>query len=537
MKKTGALFLLSFLFSCQQSTENPPEEVDVPIAFLAPDELYGQLFSDVQTAQVFPDGKTFLDCEPNGSPVDILEKYLLEKKKPGFNLETFVRANFKTPAPSAIDFKPGKNNSISGHINSMWPMLTRQPDEVNAGSLIPLPRPYIVSELSAREVYYWESYFTMLGLQAAGRNEMVENMVDNFAYLIDTVGYVPFGNRTYYIGRSQPPFFELMVGLLAETKGERVYQKYLPQLKKEYAFWMDGVEKLEELRNGEDEVPEVLTHRRVVQFSDGSVLNRYWDDKDTPRPEHYREDMETAKGSGRPAPEIYRDLRAASESGWEMSSRWLADGQNLQTVHTTDIVPVDLNTLLYNLEFSLAKACEEAGDKKGGAFYIGRAKERALAIQKYCWHAQSSFFTDYDFVKMRPTGVLSLAGIYPLFFHLATPDQAARAAEVVGKDFLKKGGVISTLKNTDLKWDAPNGQAGLQWMTKEGLRRYGYSGLAKKISERWILLNKKAYKISGKTWKEYEVEKANSDKWKEGHESQVGHGCSNGVLIKFLTDS
>lgn len=56
---------------------------------------------------------------------------------------------------------------------------------------------------------------------------------------------------------------------------------------------------------------------------DGSLLNRYWDDRDTPRDESWREDVETARHSGRPANEVYRDLRAGAASGWDYSSRWL----------------------------------------------------------------------------------------------------------------------------------------------------------------------------------------------------------------------
>jgi len=77
----------------------------------------------------------------------------------------------------------------------------------------------------------------------------------------------------------------------------------------------------------------------VVRLKDGSVLNRYWDDRDTPREEAYREDVATARDSGRPAADVYRNLRAAAESGWDFSSRWFADGRTLATIHTVDLVP------------------------------------------------------------------------------------------------------------------------------------------------------------------------------------------------------
>ena len=78
----------------------------------------------------------------------------------------------------------------------------------------------------------------MLGLVESGEFDLIENILDNFAYLIDTVGHIPNGNRTYYITRSQPPFFSQMVKLLADHKGDEVYSKYKSALRKEYEFWM-----------------------------------------------------------------------------------------------------------------------------------------------------------------------------------------------------------------------------------------------------------------------------------------------------------
>src|SRR5262249_22447804 len=152
--------------------------------------------------------------------------------------------------------------------------------------------------------------------EESGRHDLIVSMLHNFAWLIDQFGHIPNGNRTYYLSRSQPPFFAAMVELAAQRDGADAYRQYLPQLKKEYAFWMDGAASL----------APGAAHRRVVKLADGAVLNRYWDDRDTPREESFREDRETAKASGRPAAEVYRNIRATAESGWDFSSRWFADG-------------------------------------------------------------------------------------------------------------------------------------------------------------------------------------------------------------------
>lgn len=89
------------------------------------------------------------------------------------------------------------------------------------------------------------------------------------------------------------------------------------------------------------------------KLQDGTLLNRYWDDRDTPRPESWVEDIATAKSNpNRPATEIYRDLRSAAASGWDFSSRWMDNPHQLNTLRTTSIVPVDLNSLMFKMEKS-----------------------------------------------------------------------------------------------------------------------------------------------------------------------------------------
>ncbi|AXM03143.1 hypothetical protein DKG79_06635 [Escherichia fergusonii] len=164
--------------------------------------------------------------------------------------------------------------SLREHIDGLWPVLTRTTERTDKwDSLLPLPEPYVVPGGRFREVYYWDSYFTMLGLAESGHWDKVADMVANFAWEIDTFGHIPNGNRSYYLSRSQPPFFAFMVELLAQNKGDDALKQYLPQLQKEYAYWMEGTEDLQP--GGQN--------KRVVKLEDGTILNRYWDDRDTPR--------------------------------------------------------------------------------------------------------------------------------------------------------------------------------------------------------------------------------------------------------------
>jgi alpha,alpha-trehalase len=163
-----------------------------PIVTTPPDKIYGKLFVDVQMNHVFPDGKTFVDCIPKRKPAEILADYESQKEGAGFDLKKFVLDNFEVPAGPTDTYKTNATEDVVTHIKNLWAVLKRTPDKVVEGSsLLPLPYPYIVPGGRFREVYYWDSYFTMLGLKESGEIEMIDNMVKDFAYLIDNYGHIP----------------------------------------------------------------------------------------------------------------------------------------------------------------------------------------------------------------------------------------------------------------------------------------------------------------------------------------------------------
>src|SRR6202035_38539 len=167
-----------------------------------PQVLFQDLFVAVQTAQIYSDGKAFPDAVPNAAPDDILKQYHAERPDSPAALKAFVEAHFTLPsevgaAPSAPD-----RVSIVAHIDGLWNALTRTTTNAPPySSLLTLPQPYVVPGGRFREMYYWDSYFTMLGLAESGRGDLVTDMVGDFAYLIDTYGHVPNGARTYYLSR------------------------------------------------------------------------------------------------------------------------------------------------------------------------------------------------------------------------------------------------------------------------------------------------------------------------------------------------
>ncbi len=486
-----------------------------------PSILLGDLFRDVALSGLFEDGKDWADARAVRDPQAILRAY--RRGQPGgAELREFVERHFELPDPgTAATPLPGL--PLCRHIAQLWPILTRDAAQPPPGSsLLALPHRFVVPGGRFREVYYWDSYFTMLGFgeeQATLRRAMV----DNFAHLIRRWGHVPNGNRTYYLSRSQPPFFFKMVESLSPQDPDAAYAEYLDVLRLEHAFWMRGGE---DLRPGEAKL-------RVVALPGGARLNRYYDARDVPRDESYAADVETASRTARPAAELHRDLRAAAESGWDFSSRWLADGTDLATIRTTAIVPPDLNAILYGLERAIADGCRRAGDEGCAEDYAAQAEARREAMSAFLWNAALGLFDDYDWQRRALAGNVSAAALYPLFFGAASPEQGARVAETVRTRLLAPGGLATTTRSTGQQWDAPNGWAPLQWIGAEGLRAYGETALAEEIARRWLATVHEAYRSTGKLLEKYDVQERRPGGGGE-YALQDGFGWTNGVAVALL---
>ncbi len=536
------LFLLLFITACiPEAKDGSNAKYD---SYYQPWYSLEELFHDVQLAGVYPDSKTFVDCTPKRNPTEILSDYRIQKVKEGFDLKSFVLDNFNDPAdPTSgeqakikIDTSicvgcsdPG-DKVIGQHLNFLWNHLTRQASEKEGETtLISLPSQYVVPGGRFREIYYWDSYFTMIGLAESGRTDLIASMIDNFAYLIDTIGFIPNGNRTYYLGRSQPPFFSSMVRLYSKLTSQEQALKYLPAIRKEYDFWMEGQNDL---------TPENPAINHVVLLSDGAVLNRYWDKLDFPRPESYREDYELAEELDESARKnLYRNLRAGAASGWDYSTRWFKDKNDFSSIRTIEILPVDLNCLMFATESILSDFYRADGQIDLADIFAQKAEKRKSIIQTLFWDVDQKAFTDFVWTDGSLSDQLTLAGAFPLYFNVATQDQALSEGVRIGQDFLRPGGLITTSIESGQQWDSPNGWAPLQWIAAKGLEQYGQIELASEISQRWLAINKKVFNNTGRMMEKYNVTDTTLLAGGGEYPTQDGFGWTNGVYLGFLSEN
>src|SRR5437870_3541260 len=288
--------------------------------------------------------------------------------------------------------------------------------------------------------------------------------------------------------------------------------------------------------DGAERLAPAQVYRRVVRLPDGSVLNRYWDDLAEPRPESYRPDYELAQTLPAPQREaFYRNVRATAESGWDFSSRWLRDPKDLRTLETTELLPVDLNCLLYHAERTIAalrRFRARPEDREVADRFARAAEARRQALLNAAYEPAAGFFFDVRWRSgVRVTDRPTLAAAAPLYFGLATPEQGRRVAAQLERLFLKPGGFVPTLISSGQQWDAPNGWAPLEWLTIEGVRRYGRADLADAARDRWLGLNRRTYRSTGRMTEKYDVVDPNRRAGGGEYPTQDGFGWSNGVAL------
>src|SRR5579863_6933491 len=333
-----------------------------------------------------------------------------------------------------------------------------RPEELPAAGLLYLPDPYVVPGGRFNEMYGWDSYFILLGLEADHREALAKGMVDNFLFEIEHYGAVLNANRTYYLTRSQPPFLTAMIRAVYENSASFAAT---PEGRKEARSWLEHAYTLAE--------KDYATWTRPEHKAGVTGLARYFDYGTGPVPEmaddstyysdvirwleahpksggegylvkgsEHPEKAETARlkqtscdvdasvvcmhawaDGYRLSKDFYLGDRAMRESGFDPSNRF--GPFSGQTHH---FAPVCLNSLLYRYERDMAHIAHLLGMAKDAAGWDKRAQARNFAIHKYLWRAGDGMFEDYDFLHSRSNTYAYIAQLYPLFGGEATREEA-----------------------------------------------------------------------------------------------------------------
>ncbi|XP_018521004.1 trehalase [Lates calcarifer] len=520
-------------------------------------EIYcnGSILHQVQTAKLFDDDKYFVDMKLKAKPDDVLLAFHnLSSKSPHFivppaKLREFLDAYFEKPGTEFDTWTPPdwhdkpkflgriadqKLRDWAGKIHNLWKPLGRKirasvKDHPELYSQIYTPHPFVVPGGRFRELYYWDSYWVINGLLLSEMTDTAYGMIQNFLYLVNRYGFIPNGGRIYYERRSQPPFLTQMVESYYQvTKDKDFLRAALPALEKEYRFWMQN--------------------RSMAVTINGTkhVLNRYHVQVGLPRPESYTDDLELVEGLTEDRKEqVWMDLKAGAESGWDFTSRWYIDGDGrnngtLRDTRTSQILPTDLNALLCLNEKTLASFHRILGDGDSAASYDQAAARRQGAMESVMWDAERGAWFDYNMMTHSKHSEFYPSNLAPVWAQCySRPEMAEKAVQYLkGSGALQfPNGVPTSLRESGQQWDYPNAWPPSQHMLISGLSKLPSEDakqLAFDLAQRWIKTNWLAYMKYDAMFEKYDVNGDGKPGGGGEYEVQLGFGWTNGVALQLL---
>ncbi|MBI1280972.1 MAG: alpha,alpha-trehalase [Anaerolineaceae bacterium] len=385
-----------------------------------------------------------------------------------------------------MDYEP-----VLDYIVDFWPKLIRHQSQ-DEQTKIGLPQPYIVpgNEEMFQEMYYWDSFFEALGVVGTEYEHLVIDMTEDMLYLFNRFGVIPNGSRYYFLSRSQPPFLNEMIWLsydILVKKDQKQADEFLARAmqvsEREHETVWQGTQQ---------------PHKRLIYAG----LSRYYDIN-------------------------VLDMLASCESGWDHSTR--CDDRWLEHL------PVDLNALLYRREKDYERVARMQGDSARAESWAARAAQRRDTLIDLMWDGGQGFFFDYDIAAKACNPTPSLAGFYPLWAKLATPEQAARIVREWLPRFEFTGGLVTSLDaKAGRQWAYPNGWAPLHWIVVEGLMNYGFNDHAQRIMRKWCDNCTAVFNQTGAMWEKYNVVQIGGKEEGGLYGSVRGFGWSNGVFMNFF---
>lgn len=379
------------------------------------------------------------------------------------------------------------------------------------GTLLALPYPYTVPCVGEmfQELYYWDTYFTNLGLLTRGETTLARHNIDNMLWLVERYGFMPNGNRTYYLSRSQPPFLAQMVWeLYNAAPDDKWLSSAYATLQKEYAFWQKkrltptGLNAYTGYNIDDEDLDMLCAH---FQSRTGLPL---------------KENMTLDEKR-----EITRATFAFFESGWDCNSRFLNAGHHYAAV--------DLNSLLYLMEQRLADIAARVAPHEQ-ASWLARADARRERMQRL-WDEDSGLFRDRHVVTAAFAAYRSAASFYPLYAGLATAEQAARTVTLLDELLTPYGVTAGVAEGSrGCQWDYPHIWAPLQWIVYTALKNYGYTDNARTVATRFCALIEHNFEKTGNLWEKYNGQ--NGDVADGEYDAPPMMGWTAGVYQRFCVE-
>ncbi|KAJ5724801.1 glycoside hydrolase family 37 protein [Penicillium malachiteum] len=386
--------------------------------------------------------------------------------------------------------------------------------------------PFVVPGARFNELYGWDSYFIVLGLLRSDREDLAQGIIRNFCFCIEHYGKVFNANRTYYLGRSQPPFLtDMALSTFKKTQHEPGSLELLrletwAAIKEYKTVWtasprLDPVTGLSRYQATGVGVPPETEKSHFVH-----LLTPYAKKHKLSMDEFIRAYNHGAI-SEPTLDEYFLHDRSLRESGHDTSYRF----ENI----CADLITVDLNSLLYKYETDIALIIREYFDDsltvpsrfaeneyiEHSAAWDRRAKFRRAQMDAYLWNEEKDLYLDYNVKTHQQMLYESATTLWPLWGNAASPRQATLLVEKALPKFETYGGIVSCTENSrgnislqrpNRQWDYPFGWAPHQIIAWNGLLNYGYREDAQRLAYKWLFMMTKTFiEFNGVVVEKYDV--------------------------------
>lgn len=343
------------------------------------------------------------------------------------------------------------------YIIDNWKKTVHRFEKKEAGKVY-LPKPYNTPCITGnfKDLFYWDTYFINLGLLAMGEFEMAENNLDDFAHLVEELGFIPNANLICMLDRSQPPLFCRAVDDLYRTTGSaRIVEKFLPFIEKEYLNFLSW----HSTDTGLARYSCLTTDAELLDFFD-LIVRRL----------KIKKDITDPIGQA-------RHWMAEAESGWDFTPRFGSEAHNY--------LAVDLNGLLYGTERLLSEYFAVSGNGEKAREYEKRAEQRKALCNRFLL-TPDGIYKDYNFVKGEFGPYYTTASFVP--FAVGMADDKESAKKLLSVLECEHGVAASEYYIGDVvyQWGYPNMWAPLTYFVIDGLMRCNLTEDARRVAEKYV---------------------------------------------------
>ena len=367
-------------------------------------------------------------------------------------------------------------NVLNDFIKEGWGKARKMPSDSDLDLPCALVPPSIKGDF--RTLYYWDTYFTNIGLILDGYTAWAKDNVDNLLYALDIFGCVPnFTRKNGADFCSQPPLLCLMIqDIYSQTKDEHWLARTVRSLEKEYAFWM--TERITEI--GLNQYGCNAKNEDALLWYYGYASKRV----QLPQDISVKEKIEIAK-----------NFLAEGESGEDYTPRYARH-------NALDYVQIDLNAHLYGVEDFLSRYFDRKDDEKS-AYYAKQKARRLELIERYCYNETTGVYCDYNFVEGKKNAIICCACFLPYYYGFARKNTNLLSVYNVLKS---KGGVVAC-QDTGVytyQWGYPNIWAPYQYFAYKALRAYNFETEAEELRINYMRLLERVFESTGALWERYD---------------------------------